>query len=136
MSKKDERMNITIYSDVTDLFDSIKDDGMHAETYTLGMLHDTVNELVNIHGRDADISVEIEGDDYYSSWSWIIATTRLETEGEQKIRLKKEQDAIKMEQKRKKKLLNDRKKLYLKLKKEFGGVENREKLATKLKESK
>lgn len=121
MSKKDERKNITIYSDVTELFDSIKDDGMNAETYTLGMLHDTVNELVNIHGREADISVEIEGDDYYASWSWMIATTRLETEGEQKIRLKKEQDYIKEELKRKKKLEDDEKKLYLKLKKKYEG---------------
>ena len=121
MSKKDERINITIYSDVTELFDPIKDDGMNADTYTLGMLHDTVNELVNIHGRESDISVEIEGDDYYASWCWMIATTRLETEGEQKIRLKKEQDRIKEELKRKKKLENDEKKLYLKLKKKYEG---------------
>ncbi len=121
MKKKDERINITIYSDVTEQFDPIKDDSINADTYTLGMLHDTINDLVNIHGRDADISVEIEGDDYYSSWSWIVATTRLETEGEQKIRWKKEQEAVKMEMQRKKKIESDEKKLYLKLKKKYEG---------------
>lgn len=118
---KSERMNITIYSDVTEHFDPIKEDSMHADTYTLGMLHDTVNELLTLYGRDADISVEISEDDYYTEWSWLIATTRLETEGEQKIRLKKEQDCIKEELKRKKKLENDEKKLYLKLKKKYEG---------------
>jgi hypothetical protein len=85
------------------------------------MLYDAINNLITQYGRDAEIGVEISGDDYYSEWSWILVTTRLETVEEQHLRLKQEQARIKEAQKQQKKLENDEKKLYLKLKKKYEG---------------
>ena len=135
------KKNITLetrlfYTDVTELFEVVKDDSINAEDFTLQEFKDIIDNLIATHGKDASIGVSLEGDEYSAEWNWIVSVEREETIEEQKIRLQKEKDRIKAEQKRQKKLINDRKKLYLKLKKEFGGVENREKLHAKLKESK
>ena len=122
MKKTQPLITVHQYHDINETFDPFLDTPRRpAEVTTLGMLHDSINQLVTLHGRDAELSVEINGDDYYSEWNWVLVTSRLETVEEQKLRLKKEQDAIKSEQKRKKKIEDDEKKLYLKLKKKYEG---------------
>lgn len=117
--KQNQRKTINAYSDVTNIFDPFKDDSMQAEATTVGMLKEAVDNLVTEFGADADISCEVEGDEYYSNWTWMIVTTRPETDEELKLRLKREADYQKEERKRAMKIEADEKKLYLKLKKKY-----------------
>lgn len=122
MSKEPLKEILTI-DDISGQFEALKDDGMHSEVYTLGMLQDTISSLVESYGRDTEMSVELIGDEYTHDWIWNIINKRTETPQEQKVRLKEESNRIKKEkaqkEKEKRKKEEDEKKTYLKLKKKY-----------------
>lgn len=107
------------YTDVTELFNDIKDDSMNAQPFTLGQLKEIVDELVTTHGLDADISVELEGDEFYPDWTWHIATERQETLEEYNTRITQEKERIAREKKWAMQKEKEEKKEYLRLKKKF-----------------
>lgn len=115
--KKDELQTRTFFHDVTDLFDGLKD--ISDDSFNLGKLKQNVDNLVMLHGENSDISVELEGDEYYTSWSWMIAESRLETKEEQKERLQREKKYELDKKKREAKYEREEKKEYLRLKKKF-----------------
>lgn len=116
-AKKPELQTRTFYTDVTEAFDPVKDD----IDFTLNDLKQIVEDMIVAHGADADISTEIEGDDYYSSWTWTVTNSRLETESEQKERLKKEKERLKREKQYEAQEERRLRKEYLHLKKKFEG---------------
>lgn len=117
--KKQPLQMRTITADVTALFDPIKDLTESAVEFKLSTLRNLVNHLIENYTEDADITVEISGDDYYTEWTWIVAQQRLETVEEQKARFKREADRAKEEKKRQVQKEKEEKKLYLKLKKKY-----------------
>jgi len=117
---KQPLQTITIYKDVTEHFDPIKDESLQ-NGFTLANLKEITDYLITLYGPDADISAEIDGDEYYTEWTWHITMTRTETPDEQKVRLKQEADKIKEQQKYEKQKEQEEKKLYLKLKKKYEG---------------
>lgn len=118
MKKKLELKTRTFYHDVTEMFDVLKEGD---EDFTLAHLKKIVDDAIVLYGPNADLMVEIEGDDYYSSWSWNLTQERLETEIEHKERLKKELEREKMQKKREAQEEKEERKEYLRLKKKFEG---------------
>ena len=119
MKQKEPLKTITVYSDVTEQFDPIKDDSTTAEVITLGNLKQLVDDLIIQYGSEAEISAALEGDEYYPEWHWAIVTYRPETLEEQKFRLQRDADAKKEAERQAKKREQEEKKLYLKLKKKY-----------------
>jgi hypothetical protein len=118
--KKNMKLETRIfYTEVTELFNDIKDDAMNAQTFTLGQLKEIVDELVASHGLQADISVELEGDEFYPDWTWHIATERQETLEEYNTRITQEKERIAREKKWAMQKEKEEKKEYLRLKKKF-----------------
>lgn len=116
-AQKNELQTRTFLTDVTDVFDPAKDD----LEFTLTSLKKAVDDLISVHGEEADIMAELEGDDYYASWTWTISTTRLETAEEQKERIKKEKEREKLQKQRAAREEKQERKEYLRLKKKFEG---------------
>lgn len=117
MKKKIELKTRTFYHDVTEMFDSLKE----GDDFTLKDLKKIVDDAIVLYGPDADLHVEIEGDDYYSSWAWSLTQERQETEAECKERLKKELEREKAQKKREAQEERKERKEYLRLKKKFEG---------------
>ena len=119
MKKKLELKTRTFYHDVTEMFDSLKEGD---EDFTLSHLKKIVDDAIVIYGPNADLQVEIDGDDYYgSSWTWNLTQERQETEVECKERLKKELEREKAQKKREAQEEKEERKEYLRLKKKFEG---------------
>ena len=118
MAKKMDLKTRTFYHDVTETLDPLKEGD---EDFTLTHLKKIVDDLISLYGPDADLRVEIEGDDYYSSWSWNLTQERQETIAEQKERIKEEKAREKRAKQWEEKTLREEKKEYLRLKKKFEG---------------
>jgi hypothetical protein len=107
------------YTDVTELFEIVKDDSMNAEDFTLQELKDIIDNLIATHGKEASIGVSLEGDEYSAEWSWIVSVEREETIDEYNVRIQREKDQLDREKKRIKEREQQEKKEYLRLKKKF-----------------
>ena len=118
MKKKLELKTRTFYHDLTEMFDPLKEGD---EDFTLTDLKKIVDDAIVLYGPDADLHVEIEGDDYYSSWTWNLTQERQETEAEYKERLKQEQERLKRSKQYQAQELKRERKEYLRLKKKFEG---------------
>ena len=118
------KKNITLqtrlfYTDVTELFEIVKDDSMNAVDFTLQEFKDIIDNLITIHGKDASIGVSLEGDEYSAEWNWIVSVERQETLDEYNLRIQRENDQLDREKKRAKEKEQQEKKEYLRLKKKF-----------------
>ena len=109
----------TFYTDVTELFNDIKDDSINAEDFTLQEFKDIIDNLIATHGKDASIGVSLEGDEYSAEWNWIVSVEREETLDEYNLRIQREKDQLDREKKRAKEREQQEKKEYLRLKKKF-----------------
>lgn len=118
------KKNITLqtrlfYTDVTELFEIVKDDSINAENFTLQEFKDIIDNLITIHGKDASIGASLEGDEYSAEWNWIVSVERQETLDEYNLRIQRENDQLDREKKRAKEKEQQEKKEYLRLKKKF-----------------
>lgn len=118
------KKNITLqtrlfYTDVTELFEIVKDDSMNAVDFTLQEFKDIIDNLITIHGKDASIGVSLEGDEYSAEWNWIVSVEREETLDEYHLRIQREKEQLDREKKRAKEREQQEKKEYLRLKKKF-----------------
>jgi hypothetical protein len=118
------KKNITLqtrlfYTDVTELFEIVKDDSINAENFTLQEFKDIIDNLITIHGKDASIGVSLEGDEYSAEWNWIVSVEREETLDEYHLRIQREKEQLDREKKRAKEREQQEKKEYLRLKKKF-----------------
>lgn len=118
------KKNITLetrlfYTDVTELFEVVKDDSINAEDFTLQEFKDIIDNLIATHGKDASIGVSLEGDEYSAEWNWIVSVERQETIDEYNSRIQREKDQLDREKKRIKEREQQEKKEYLRLKKKF-----------------
>lgn len=118
MKKKIELKTRTFYHDVTETFNPLKEGD---DDFTLTDLKKIVDDMILLYGPNADLVVEIEGEDYYSSWSWNLSQERLETEAEMQERLKKEKEQAKRSKQYEAQQLKRERKEYLRLKKKFEG---------------
>lgn len=107
------------YTDVTELFEIVKDDSINAVDFTLQEFKDIIDNLIAIHGKDASIGASLEGDEYSAEWNWIVSVQRQETIDEYNIRIQREKDQLTREKKRAKEREQQEKKEYLRLKKKF-----------------
>lgn len=107
------------YTDVTELFEIVKDDSINAVDFTLQEFKDIIDNLITIHGKDASIGASLEGDEYSAEWNWIVSVQRQETIDEYNIRIQREKDQLAREKKRAKEREQQEKKEYLRLKKKF-----------------
>lgn len=107
------------YSDVTELFEIVKDDSINAEDFTLQEFKDIIDNLIAIHGKDASIGASLEGDEYSAEWNWIVSVEREETMDEYHLRIQREKEQLDREKKRAKEREQQEKKEYLRLKKKF-----------------
>lgn len=118
------KKNITLqtrlfYTDVTELFEVVKDDSINAEDFTLQEFKDIIDNLIAVHGKDASIGVSLEGDEYSAEWNWIVSVEREETLDEYHLRIQREKEQLDREKKRAKEREQQEKKEYLRLKKKF-----------------
>lgn len=118
------KKNITLqtrlfYTDVTELFEVVKDDSINAEDFTLQEFKDIIDNLITIHGKEASIGVSLEGDEYSAEWNWIVSVEREETLDEYHLRIQREKEQLDREKKRAKEREQQEKKEYLRLKKKF-----------------
>lgn len=118
------KKNITLetrlfYTDVTELFEIVKDDSINAVDFTLQEFKDIIDNLIAVHGKDASIGASLEGDEYSAEWNWIVSVQRQETIDEYNIRIQREKDQLAREKKRAKEREQQEKKEYLRLKKKF-----------------
>lgn len=107
------------YTDVTELFEIVKDDSINAVDFTLQEFKDIIDNLITIHGKDASIGVSLEGDEYSAEWNWIVSVEREETLDEYHLRIQREKEQLDREKKRAKEREQQEKKEYLRLKKKF-----------------
>lgn len=107
------------YTDVTELFEIVKDDSINAVDFTLQEFKDIIDNLIAVHGKDASIGASLEGDEYSAEWNWIVSVQRQETIDEYNIRIQREKDQLAREKKRAKEREQQEKKEYLRLKKKF-----------------
>lgn len=119
MKKQLDLKTRTFCHDVTEMFNPLKED---MDVYTLTHLKKIVDDLVQVYGPDAELLVEIEGDDYYgTNWVWNLTQERQETEAECKERLKQEKERLKKAKMYEARELKSEHKEYLRLKKKFEG---------------
>lgn len=107
------------YTDVTELFEVVKDDSINAVDFTLQEFKDIIDNLIAVHGKDASIGASLEGDEYSAEWNWIVSVEREETLDEYNLRIQREKDQLAREKKRAKEREQQEKKEYLRLKKKF-----------------
>ena len=107
------------YTDVTELFEIVKDDSINAVDFTLQEFKDIIDNLIAVHGKDALIGAALEGDEYSAEWSWLVTVEREETLDEYHLRIKREKEQLDREKKRIKEREQQEKKEYLRLKKKF-----------------